>query len=125
MSRKLKLVGLALWLALMPACTHLTNINTEPEGAEVFINGVFVGTTPVTYRSRSGLPDTAILRIEKDGYEPIKSATIDKVYRADISLLLLLAAIVPYFFSARFEDDYVFKLRPAEAAEMPADAEGE
>lgn len=99
-------------LVLATGCLHNAVITTEPEGAEVWVQGQFLGASPVTYRSRSGIPDTVTVKVEMPGYEPIKAAQIDKVYRADLSLLLLLAGIVPYFFTARFEDNYIFKLKP-------------
>lgn len=109
-------------LVLATGCLHNAVITTDPEGAEVWVQGQFLGASPATYRSRSGVPDTVTVRVEKPGYEPIKAAQIDKVYRADLSLLLLIPAFVPYFFTARFEDNYVFKLKPLPGTVPPGPA---
>lgn len=103
--------GVVLAVALS-ACSHTSMINTEPEDAEVYINGVPVGRTPTVYKSHSGTPETYYLKIEKPGYQTLKNVTIERRYRADLSLVLLVLAFVPYFFSARLEDQYVFHLIP-------------
>lgn len=110
---------LALAIVTTPACTQNTRIITEPEGAEVKIDGLYLGQGPVTFISRSGFPDQAYVEITLDGYEPIKNGVIKKSYRADLSLLLLLPGIIPYFFSARFEDDYRFVLKPLPGTTPP------
>jgi hypothetical protein len=111
-SRSALFVALAASMATaFGGCAQLCRITTDPEGAEIKINGVYYGQTPCPFKYRSGLPDTYILEIRKDGYEEMKNASVDRVYRADVSLFLLLAAIVPYFFSARLEDSYEFKLQ--------------
>ncbi|MGQ9588808.1 MAG: PEGA domain-containing protein [Planctomycetota bacterium] len=102
---------------LFVGCAQTCRINSDPEGGKIYVNGIYVGESPTVYRYRSGLPETYIVEIRKDGYKPLVNVTIDRTLRADVSLLLLLLAIVPYFFSARLEDQYVFPLEKlAEAA---------
>jgi hypothetical protein len=103
-------------------CVQNTIFNTDPDGAEMWINGQYMGTTPVSFRSRSGLPDSFTLKISKDGYETIQAMPVDKVLRADATLLLLVLAIVPYFFTARLEDQYTFKLKALPGTRPPAAA---
>lgn len=123
-NRALCLLLVGTVLVTMPACSTTTRIIVEPEGADVTIDGMFLGKAPDTlYASRSGLPDQAYVNIELEGYEPVKNGLIKKSYRADISLLLLILVFVPYFFSARYEDEYRFQLRPKkdkEPKEKPA-----
>ena len=104
----------ALVIAVMVAlggCAQTVRLNTEPEGAELYVNNIYIGNTPVQYRARTGTPETAYVRLVKPGYQEVKNATIDKVYRADVSLFWLLPGIFPYFIAtAKFEDDYIFHL---------------
>ncbi len=97
---------------LFAGCAQTCRINTNPEGAKVYINGVYIGESPTVYKYRSGLPETYIVEIKKEGWKPLVNATIDRTLRADVSLLLLILVIVPYFFSARLEDQYLFQLEP-------------
>ena len=108
----LVVVAGVLLAAAGTACQQTTRLITEPEGAEVWVNNINMGESPALYQTRSGTPATYYVRVRKEGYEEVKNATIESSYRADVSLLLLLAAIVPYFFSARLEDQYSFHLVP-------------
>ena len=107
-----KLVVIVVMIVLLGACSFSTRINTEPEGADVYINNIYVGKTPTLYKYRSGFPETTYLEVKKPGYTEIRNGTIEKTYRADIQLLWLIPGIIPYFVgTARYEDDYVFHLK--------------
>ena len=99
---------------LCTSCLMTSRITTNPPGAKIYINETYIGDTegPRLYRYRAGLPETYYVRIEKPGYKDVKGLTIERAYRADVSLALLVLAIVPYFFSARLEDQYTFDLEP-------------
>jgi hypothetical protein len=110
---------------LAAGCAQTSRMNTEPEGAQgakVYVNGVYIGETPTIYRYRAGLPETYILEIKKEGFKTLSNVSIDRTLRADVSLVLLLLAIVPYFFSARLEDQYLFQMEAdtSGAATAPA-----
>lgn len=97
---------------LLGGCAQTVRLNTEPEGADIYINNIFVGKSPTQYRTQTGTPDTAYVRIEKPGYVEVRNATIDKQYKANISLLWLLPGIFPYFIAAaQYDDDYLFHLK--------------
>ncbi len=96
----------------MQGCLQTSRINTDPPGAHVMLNGAPYGKTPIYYTSRSGIPKTYFLELDKPGCQKVETK-IESHYRADISLSLLIPGIVPYFFSARLEDDYKYTLLPA------------
>lgn len=93
------------------SCSHTTRFVTDPEGARIYVNGVSPGTAPAFFESRSGIPTTYYIKVSMPGYESIETP-VSSSYRADLSLLLLLPGIFPYFFSARLEDTYTFPLVP-------------
>lgn len=95
------------------SCSHTTQFTTNPDGARIYINGVSRGEAPVFFESRSGFPTSYYVKIVQDGYETIETP-LKTSYRADLSLLLLIPGILPYFFSARLEDTYTFPLVPLE-----------
>ncbi len=108
--KKSKLFVVALiFILFFSACSHTCMLASKPEGAKVWVNDNYRGETPVTYTTRSGTPQALYVKIEKPGYKT-QNVTIEKSYRADLSLLLLIPGIVPYFFSARLEDKYEFNL---------------
>jgi hypothetical protein len=100
---------------LLAGCTHVTTIRTEPQGALIYVNGVRLGSSPVEWETRSGFPGSAFAKAEKEGFVPARDVPIEKSYRADLSLLLLLPGILPYFFTARFEDEVVIHLEATTA----------
>lgn len=105
--------ALVVAFLIVSGCAHVTSIRTEPDGATVFVNGVRLGPAPVEWETRSGLPGEAFAKAEKDGFVPARDVKIEKSYRADASLLLLLPGILPYFFTARFDDEVTIKLEAA------------
>lgn len=94
---------------LLQGCLQTSRINTDPPGAHVSLNGAPLGKTPLYYSTRAGIPKTYFLEIDKPGYKRVETK-VESNYRADVSLALLLPGIVPYFFSARLEDDYKYSL---------------
>lgn len=106
-----KLVAVAVALSVFTSgCLHSTRIVTDPEGANVTINGQFQGPAPIVFQDRSGAPRTYYVKVEKPGYKTL-DLTVDSVYKADIKLLFILAGIFPYFFTAELEDNYKFILQ--------------
>ncbi|MCA9471683.1 MAG: PEGA domain-containing protein [Nitrospirales bacterium] len=99
---------------LLQGCLQTSRINTDPPGAQIMLNGAPLGKTPIYYNTRAGIPKTYFLEIEKSGCKKVETK-LESNYRADLSLALLIPGIVPYFFSARLEDDYKFILLPSDS----------
>ncbi|WP_454061162.1 PEGA domain-containing protein [Candidatus Nitrospira salsa] len=99
-------------LLCIQGCLQTSRINTDPPGAQVMLNGAPYGETPIYYNTRAGIPKIYFLEIERPGCKKVETK-IESAYRADLSLALLIPGIVPYFFSARLEDDYKYVLLPA------------
>lgn len=105
---------LALGLILLAGCRHVTTIRTDPPGARVFLDGKPIGESPIRYSYWSGTPKTFLLKIEKFAHEPLL-AHIDSGWRADHTLWLLMPGILPFFFTARLEDSYHYRLKARKA----------
>ncbi len=97
---------------LIGGCLQTSRITTDPPGAQIILNGAPLGKSPIYYNTRASIPKIYFLEIEKPGCKKVETK-LESNYRADISLGLLLPGIVPYFFSARLEDDYKYSLLPA------------
>jgi len=101
---------LTLFFSLVIGCSYNVAIMTNPEGAKVYVQGMYIGKSPATYRDRSGTPKTYMLKITKPGHKEINTV-IDRNYKADISLLWLIPGIIPYFVgTAELEETYNFEL---------------
>jgi hypothetical protein len=103
-------LGLIL-LFLAEGCVQVSKISTEPEGAMVSVNGAPMGTTPIYYNTRSGVPKGYFVTIEKPGFQQVETK-LETSYRADASLLFLIPGLIPYVFTSRLEDEYKFTLQP-------------
>lgn len=54
---------------IMSGDTEAIHFDTSPTGADVFIDGGYVGTTPMTIRLRKSKKDTVMFK--KEGYQTI------------------------------------------------------
>jgi hypothetical protein len=97
---------------ILSGCSQQTMIRTQPAGANVWVNLVRLEKeSPATFETRSGFPDTARIKVDLEGYQTLRDIPVEKSYRADYSLLLLIPGIIPYFFSARFDHEITLTLK--------------
>jgi len=71
-----KIVSLTLSLALIASfvsCKSSTSIRTEPDGADVYVDGVHVGKTPCDYSDMNFAFSESKLSISKPGYKLINT----------------------------------------------------
>jgi hypothetical protein len=54
---------------LLTSCASTTVIQSEPSGANVYIDGEKVGVTPHTYNDTKIVGSTVSVKLTKDGYE--------------------------------------------------------
>ncbi|MEQ1879090.1 MAG: PEGA domain-containing protein [Bdellovibrionia bacterium] len=53
----------------LAGCASSTIINSEPQGAQVFVDGQSKGTTPFSYSDRKTIGSTTNILLKKEGYE--------------------------------------------------------
>ena len=56
--------------SIIKGSTQEVNVNSNPEGVNIFVQGDHVGTTPAAIKLKR--KDENTLRFEKEGYEPIE-----------------------------------------------------
>jgi hypothetical protein len=73
-----------LLMGLMSGCCTIMNgrhqdigMSSAPPGAKVYVDSVYVGTTPVVVPIKRNA--THVVRLEKDGYEPYDATLTHKV----------------------------------------------
>lgn len=130
-----RLPGLLTVVALGAAgCAHTTRLETDPPGAEVYVNGQRVGVTPFEMQDSPGFGDDYEVSFRKDGYE-LKSVTLTQD-QWKVPALVLAGVLAPcscglsalYFVprSRTLEDRYGYAmvrkepLPPLDGAEAPA-----
>jgi hypothetical protein len=76
-SMKLLASLFALAFACVAAgCSHTVNMTSEPAGAEVYLDGTKIGTTPFAYEEKSGSPGQVELVAKQGGKE--KKVTVPR-----------------------------------------------
>lgn len=67
---------LAVVAAATVGCSQVTTINTDPQGAKVWVNEEFLGVSPAELRIKDGpavpFPQRLYMRLERAGHEPLE-----------------------------------------------------
>ncbi len=113
------LARFAAALVIMGATTACATarIHSDPPGARLYVNGLYMGTTPFNYGNEAGLPRRYHIQLVKEGYRPL-----DLYIDARMSWLWgYLGAFtgIPLLFAWSLSGDYVFYLEPATEEDAP------
>ncbi|MEW5852435.1 MAG: PEGA domain-containing protein [Myxococcota bacterium] len=128
-------------MALIPtlgACAHQTTVETDPPGAEVYVNGDKVGHAPVSFEDEGGWSRSYEITVRKDGYElhqtSVEQGVFNPVTLAAAGICGVctcgLAALYLVPRSRHLEDRYRFVLKrkqplpPVQPSPEPAPAPG-
>lgn len=82
---------------LLAPKTHPLSLNSKPEDAEIYIDGVKMGKTPVKIKLKAS--KSYIIEFRKEGYEPISRIVNTKV-NTDWLLIDVLAGFLPVLVDA-------------------------
>jgi hypothetical protein len=96
-------------LMVLSACAT-ARIHTKPEGAQLYIDGLYMGDTPYSYSGEAGLPRRYHLQIIKPGFEPL-----DLYVDARMSWIWGYVGsftLVPLLWAWSLSGDYEFHLQP-------------
>jgi hypothetical protein len=105
-----QIITLSLVFPLLVGCATSTRFNTTPEGAKVYINGDYIGDSPVTLDDSKSLPKRVHVQVRREGYKEL-DMYIDK----RLDYLNMILGITPYgapliFWGYTLEDKYRFDL---------------
>lgn len=113
-SVSLVMIGAVFSLTVMSGCTSSTVINSNPQGATLFVNGERVGTTPYTYSDAAIVASTREVRLELDGYETFRGK-FQRTGEANVPAIIGgIFLLVPFLWVLNYEDQYTFELVPVE-----------
>ena len=74
------LIALLFALLSLTACETTRPVDSEPQKAKVYVDGVFQGTTPCTIKlPTSGMTLSATMKVEKEGYK-IHQQSIEAIH---------------------------------------------
>jgi hypothetical protein len=97
---------------VMIGCSSTTLITSDPPGAKLSINGVSVGKTPYTHSDTRIVGSTLMIKLEKDGYEPLNT-TISRDERVDVGAIIGgLFVLVPFLWTMQYNPQHSYELSP-------------
>ena len=113
-------VTLALSLALA-GCSSTTMIRSNVPGAQVFLDGQYVGNTPYAMTDTKIVGSSTQVRIVAPGYAPT-TATITRNEQFSVGACIGgVFLLVPFLWIMEYKPDHLYQLTPGNgAAPMPA-----
>jgi hypothetical protein len=99
--------------SFLTACTSTTIINSRPQGARLYLNGMYVGQTPYTMSDTKVVGSTTTVRLEAQGYEPLDGA-ITRNEEFDVGACIGgVFLLFPFLWIQGYHPVHTFELRPA------------
>ena len=97
---------------VMIGCSSTTLITSDPPGAKLSINGVSVGKTPYTHSDTRIVGSTLMIKLEKDGYEPLNTI-ISRDERVDVGAIVGgIFLLVPFLWTMQYNPQHSYELSP-------------
>jgi len=101
------------------SCASTAHIRTIPTGADVYVDGQYLGKSPVEYTSSATVAGTQSVRIEAPGYEP----QFGHIKRdGDVNVGAAIGGffcLFPFLWVLDYRGEYVFQLKSQMAAPLP------
>jgi len=94
---------------LFMSCASTTNIRSRPEGAEVFVDNVRIGVTPIQYSDTAIAGTTKALRMKKVGYSPFETVIRKSEFQVGPCIGGLLV-LFPFVWILGYPETYEFEL---------------
>lgn len=106
---------IVLWLAgsiLFSSCASTTMIQSNPNGARVYVNGEPVGTTPYTHRDSKIVGSVTTVKLEKEGYNSFNT-TFTKDEEVDIGAIIGgVFLFIPFLWTMKYKPIHTYELIP-------------
>jgi hypothetical protein len=94
-------------------------IQSNPSGAKVYLNGEPVGTTPYTHQDTKIVGSTTIVKLEKEGYEPLNTF-FSRNEEADIGAIIGgIFVWVPFLWTMKYKPTHTYELTPDSGDKQP------
>jgi hypothetical protein len=108
---------LCITLAIcVSACASTTIINSEPNGATVYLNGEKVGITPYTHTDTKIVGSTNTVLLKKDGYQDFSTAF---TRNEDVNVGAIIGGIfvlIPFLWIMDYKPSHSYEMAPLKSA---------
>lgn len=105
----LLVVGFILYTS---SCASTTIINSNPQGAKVYMNQSFVGTTPYTHTDTKIVGSTTSVKLTKEGYEDFNTV-LSRNEQVDAGAIVGgVFALIPFLWVMGYDPVHTYELTP-------------
>lgn len=103
---------------LFASCSSTTLIQSDPNGAKVYMNGEYKGVTPFSYSDTKIVGSTTDVRLELEGYETLHTV-LARNERADVGAIIGgLFFLFPFLWTMKYNPVHTYELRPIKSASL-------
>lgn len=100
-------------------CASTTMIQSNPNGAKVYLNGEEVGMTPYTHRDTKIVGSTTAVRLEKDGYQTLNTS-FSRNEEVDVGAVIGGCIVwVPFLWTMKYKPIHSYELVPMAIDQVP------
>lgn len=104
---------------LVTSCASTTIIQSNPSGANVYLNGQTVGITPYTYTDKKIVGTRVNVKLQKEGYEPVDTH-FNRVEKLDVGALIGgILVDFPLLWIMKYKPEHNYDLVPT-AQKVPS-----
>lgn len=107
---------IAAWLGilmLVSGCTSTTMIHSLPEGAKLYLDNEYVGTTPFTHSDQKIVGTCTHIRMEKEGYETFYG-NFCRNEEAEVGAIVAgIFVVVPFLWAMKYKPSRTYELVPS------------
>jgi hypothetical protein len=102
-------------ILFLAGCTSMTQIQTIPPGAKVYLNDEFGGESPCTMSDSKIIGSTTYVRIEKPGYYPLETVIVrtEEIDAAPVVCGLIFTPIW-WLWAMKYKPVHLYELVPLE-----------
>ncbi|MFY0564932.1 PEGA domain-containing protein [Archangium lansingense] len=110
----MRLMAVFTVLTFTVGCASSTIIRSNPSGADVYIDGSKVGTTPYTYSDTKLVGASTSVKLTKEGYQDFET-TLRRNEQADIGAIIGgIFLLVPFLWTMGYNPEHSYELKPAQ-----------
>lgn len=94
------------------SCASTTVINSNPQGAKVYMNQSFVGTTPYTHTDTKIVGSATTILLKKEGYEDFNTV-LSRNEQVDAGAVVGgLFVWIPFLWVMKYDPVHTYELTP-------------
>ena len=94
------------------SCASTTIINSNPQGAKVYMNQSFVGTTPYTHTDTKIVGSATTIQLKKEGYEDFNTV-LSRNEQVDAGAVIGgLFVWIPFLWVMKYDPVHTYELTP-------------